>query len=438
MRSWSRCRLYVEELEGRLVPSSLAYSTNWSGYAVNAPAGTVSQVVGTWVVPAVSTSVSGYSSAWVGIDGWSNSTVEQIGTDSDYVNGRAQYYAWYEMYPAPSVNLSLPINPGDKISASVSNTSPGQFLLSINNVTTGGSYSTPQSSSSAQLGSAEWIQEAPSSFTGVLPLANFGTINFSGAQATVSGTSGAADNAWSGTSLYQVNMVTNTGSTKATTSAISDSGPAPASSFSVTWVSSGSGSKGHGHRSSDLPPTNSSPTTTTLSAVVANPGGGSQVPPLTVATGPVLTTTTAFGPAIAAFSPAASSGLGTGFAAFEGDTAKPAGQVTDPANPLAVPLPGAPAQPGEVTQTSQRLSPVIEHAPVRTEVGLETTTSSDASTVWMPAASLEVQNSAIGDQSNVQGIALAGVVLGLTFDRNWLIAPQDERRRRLAREKLPR
>src|SRR5262249_54652462 len=196
-------------------------------------------VHGEWDVPAVSNSNAGYSSAWVGIDGWSSSTVEQIGTDSDYVNGQARYYAWYEMYPAAPVNLTLTINPGDHISASVTYSAPSQFILEITNVTTGVLFTTTQTSATAQRSSAEWIQEAPSSFFGVLPLANFGTVNFSGASATVGGTAGPADNAWANSTLFQVDMVGRRNAVKATTSGISDSGSPAASSFSVTFVSSG-------------------------------------------------------------------------------------------------------------------------------------------------------------------------------------------------------
>jgi len=97
----SVARLCVEELERRVVPSSVS-STNWSGYAVSSGAGTVTAVSGSWVVPKIqSGSNNGYSSAWVGIDGLSSSSVEQIGTDSDMVRGTPQYYAWWEVYPNP-------------------------------------------------------------------------------------------------------------------------------------------------------------------------------------------------------------------------------------------------------------------------------------------------------------------------------------------------
>jgi hypothetical protein len=64
------------------MPSTLVSSITWSGYAVSTGAGTVSPTV------------SGYSYAWVGIDGVTTNSVEQIGTDSDYVGGQAHYYAW--------------------------------------------------------------------------------------------------------------------------------------------------------------------------------------------------------------------------------------------------------------------------------------------------------------------------------------------------------
>ncbi len=251
IRNRQRCRLRVEELESRVVPATPANSLNWSGYAVNTGSGAVTTVSGDWVVPAVSTTVSGYSSAWVGIDGWSSNTVEQIGTDSDYVNGQVQYYAWYEMYPAAPVNLSMTITPGDTIQASVTYTGSGQFVLNLADLTSNATpFSTTQTASSAQRSSAEWIQEAPSSIFGVLPLANFGTINFSQASAGISGSAGPIDNSWGNTTLYQVNMVTSSGALKATTSALSDSGSPPTSSFSVTWVSSGSKSGGGGHHKS--------------------------------------------------------------------------------------------------------------------------------------------------------------------------------------------
>jgi hypothetical protein len=60
------------------------------------------------------------------------------------------------------------------------------FQLTITNNTQGGSYTVPTSyttTASANRSSAEWIVEAPSSRK-ILPLANFGTVNFSDCYAT--------------------------------------------------------------------------------------------------------------------------------------------------------------------------------------------------------------------------------------------------------------
>ena len=86
-------------------------------------------------MPTASTKTNGYSSLWVGIDGYSSSTVEQVGTEADVVNGKATYYAWYEMYPSDAVNISsITVNAGDSITASVAYVS-NQFVLTISDNT---------------------------------------------------------------------------------------------------------------------------------------------------------------------------------------------------------------------------------------------------------------------------------------------------------------
>ncbi len=226
------------------------YSSNWSGYVVNSSKGSVTYVYGSWRVPTVTGSrgTTAYSSFWVGIDGFIGSnTVEQIGTDSDVQNGKAAYYAWYEFYPSAMVQISsLTINPGDTISASVTYVSGTTFTVSITDVTTGKSYSTTGSVAGATETSAEWIAEAPSSYTGVLPLANFGTVKFgydntgvtATCDATVKGVTGSIGSfgSVSGKVVQEITMVTYRIVRKASPSTLSSDG----TSFSVTWESSGS------------------------------------------------------------------------------------------------------------------------------------------------------------------------------------------------------
>jgi hypothetical protein len=248
--------LRLEELETRALPSSVqpqaifdtVFSTNWSGYAaetnLSAPASNaVTKVSGSWIVPKVTGNTNAYSSIWVGIDGYSSPSVEQLGTEQDTTkSGATRYYAWWEMYPNPSVLISgMTISPGDSISASVTYSSSGFILLMTDN-TTHQSFMTTQSST-AQRSSAEWIVEAPSSGR-ILPLANFGTANISGAQAIINGITGAIDDAsWQNTSI---DMVSKSGRVIAHTSGLTDTGST--SSFSVTFTgSSGGGGHGHGH-----------------------------------------------------------------------------------------------------------------------------------------------------------------------------------------------
>jgi len=157
-------------------------STNWAGYS--ATGARFTSVSASWKQPAVTcTSATAYSSFWVGLDGDTSNTVEQTGTDADCSGSTPQYYAWYEMYPKFPVNLRGTVRPGDHLSASVTTDGSGRFTLTITDSTQGWTNTTNARLKSAKLASAEVIAEAPSSSGGVLPLANFGTVSFSGAKA---------------------------------------------------------------------------------------------------------------------------------------------------------------------------------------------------------------------------------------------------------------
>jgi len=80
-------------------------SSNWSGYAVTGAGFTA--VTGSWSVQSVSaTKKASYSSQWIGIDGFNNSSLIQTGTESDYVQGAARYAAWWEILPAAAAVAS--------------------------------------------------------------------------------------------------------------------------------------------------------------------------------------------------------------------------------------------------------------------------------------------------------------------------------------------
>jgi len=208
-------------------------STNWSGYAVETNLVTpqnnaVSDVKGSWTVPLVTcTATNTYSAAWIGIDGYTDSSVEQTGTSQDCSNGKPSYYAWYEMYPKPSWRLTnFAVNPGDVISSEVQYIGNNKFVLTLNNTKTGQTFTTTQKSNGLRQ-SAEWIMEAPYS-GGVLPLANFSSIPFTSSSATLLGTPGTINTAGP---HALINMVNASGAPKATTSALTPSGDG----FTVTW-----------------------------------------------------------------------------------------------------------------------------------------------------------------------------------------------------------
>lgn len=153
-------------------------SSNWSGYD-DSTDGPFTSVTATWVQPAIRNAGATFTDAafWVGLDGDNSDTVEQIGTEG-YSEGVVGYDAWYEMYPAAPVPLDMTINPGDLITASVSE-SGAVFTLSLVDHTTAVSYQTMQTMDVPPLlASAEVIAEAPSGSDGTVPLANFGTMTF--------------------------------------------------------------------------------------------------------------------------------------------------------------------------------------------------------------------------------------------------------------------
>jgi Peptidase A4 family len=222
-------------------------STNWSGYAVASSVDSVTAASGSWNVPSVTcpSASTSYSSSWVGIDGFNDSTVEQVGTDSDCQTGSAEYYAWYEFYPSPSHAIGdFPVSAGDSISASVT-FSGKTFTVSIVDETTGGSYNTSSKVAGAQRSSAEWILEAPSpaSGGGILPLANFGTEYLGGDYTGVPSTNYATVNDASaplgsyGASIQSITMMSSSGGApEAEPSSISSDG----TSFYVAHANSSS------------------------------------------------------------------------------------------------------------------------------------------------------------------------------------------------------
>jgi hypothetical protein len=226
----------VGSQHGRVVGDTRVFdSNNWAGYAVIGSAFT--QVRGSWIVPSVDCSGAANSSVsfWIGIDGWSSSTVEQTGTDSDCDGFTPTYYAWYQFYPHQGVTIaSVPVKPADTMSAEVYYDG-SKFFANMTNQSTGESYGTSWEVPGAERNSAEWIAELNGSYG----LADFGAVSFGVDFTDVNETNTATDSTTSGPihafekQVQESVMVSDQNVLLAAPSTISPDG----TSFSVTWES---------------------------------------------------------------------------------------------------------------------------------------------------------------------------------------------------------
>jgi len=163
------------------------HSPNWSGYvAVACSTCKLRYVAATWIQPAVNCADSpsiAQAVSWVGLDGWTSGSVEQVGVIGSCTNGTPNYLAYYQMYPAqPAILYSVPVDPGDLISASVYyNAATGLWQLTVDDQTAGASATTDQACPAGIVCAdvdAEVIAEAPNAGAN-LPLADFGTETYS-------------------------------------------------------------------------------------------------------------------------------------------------------------------------------------------------------------------------------------------------------------------
>jgi hypothetical protein len=202
-------------------------STNWSGYAVTGASGAFNSVSASWVEPTGTCSGQSdqYSSFWVGLDGFNSSSVEQTGTDVDCAGATPVYYGWYEMYPAAPVNFANTVEPGDQLSASVTFSGTETYTLVLTDGTQGWTQTITENESGLDRSSAEVITEAPSSESGVLPLADFGTVSY--------GASSANGTSLDTQSPTEIVMINSSSQDKDSTSAIASGG-----AFGNNWIMS--------------------------------------------------------------------------------------------------------------------------------------------------------------------------------------------------------
>ena len=218
-----------------------SYNTTWTGYAVTGTEFT--HVRGSWIVAAVdcAQSPSSDSSEWVGIDGWTSATGEQIGTDSDCNGSKASYYVWYEFYPQGTIVIhDVSIKAGDVFSAEVTFEGNNEYTVAITNETTGESFRkketfTGSAAAAPKRDSAEWIEERDGSKLSDFGVDSFGKlytgVTKGGDVATDSTTSGAIGNFGSVFASFSTKGGTKGGADSAVPSALGADGE----SFTVTW-----------------------------------------------------------------------------------------------------------------------------------------------------------------------------------------------------------
>lgn len=159
-------------------PATAVESTNWSGYVDTGPRADFTEVSASWTVPRVSPSLAAYSASWVGIDGFGNDNLVQVGTEQDWDVHGVVYYAWYELIPSEPLYLGE-VFPGDHISAVIRKVGTSTWEIEVADATRHAIWSGAVSYASPGT-SAEWIEEAPTSATTfkVLTLAHYGSVEF--------------------------------------------------------------------------------------------------------------------------------------------------------------------------------------------------------------------------------------------------------------------
>jgi Peptidase A4 family len=166
--------------------ASTMKSTNWAGYAVTG--GTYTSVAANWIEPSVTCTSDGIVGFWVGLDGWGSSSVEQDGTGVDCSKGTPQQFAWWETYPANSVQVyDAPVSAGDQMSSSIVAQGHGRYLMVLTDWTKRWTVRNPAMLPSGQNASAEIVAEAVTSGTDITTLPDFGAIGFT--NATINGAS---------------------------------------------------------------------------------------------------------------------------------------------------------------------------------------------------------------------------------------------------------
>jgi hypothetical protein len=225
----------------------VATNPRWTGYiATPASDGVASfdRVQASYTVPTADCAATPNTFAyqWVGLDGYSDSTIEQDGVGVICSGTTPDYFSWYEMYPS-GLQEQFAVTPGDTITSSVVYSPATQdYTLALTDTTSDQSFSLAEacpSGSTCDNSSAETNSEgyySDGTFTGTT---DFGTETFSdirlgGTTAAGKQKTGALKN--SGWGLLKAQALGQSGKADAKAGAITQAGTPSRSSFTVTWL----------------------------------------------------------------------------------------------------------------------------------------------------------------------------------------------------------
>jgi len=213
---------------------------NWSGYAdATSTKQKFTKVSGSWTTPSVTCNAEDQiTSNWVGLDGLSlpkftNSTVEQLGTISWCFQKTPTYFTWFEMPKAGLVEVGTSLQPGDKITASVTRSGTTYTLKLTDSTHTANSFTRTATCALTVCldASAEWISERPSFSIGTAPQAHYNAFKITNGAQTSSGKAGTIS---TGPGVKAITMRDATNSYDLNTV----SGLTGGNSFSTTWKNS--------------------------------------------------------------------------------------------------------------------------------------------------------------------------------------------------------
>ena len=160
----------------------------WSGkvaWAFQNGVSAFDKVTGAWVQPSIAaSSTTQYADTWVGVNGFDGGgPLLQTGTSAWAHDGTVSYVPWFVDWngaPSGMTVIDEPVAAGDRMQAVLDGNGSGTWSVELANLTAGWKWSTTLSYA-ADGSTAEWIEEAPGTWTTpsrYQTLADYGSVTF--------------------------------------------------------------------------------------------------------------------------------------------------------------------------------------------------------------------------------------------------------------------